>query len=126
MTDNDDGANELLDPASKSSFRTIPLLLRLLPSMSNVFTFFGSKLFLLFRLDADVGEVDKLLKLLSGDMGNEIELSFFKPFIENSDVGLSNIVASVEMDDVNLIRSDGLVVEVISLNRDCAGIAILR
>ena len=87
MTDNDDGANELLDPASKSSFRTILLLLRLLPSMSNVFTFFGSKLFLLFRLDADDGEVDKLLKLLSGDMGNEIELSFFNPFIENCDVG---------------------------------------
>ena len=87
MTDNDDGANELLDPASKSSFRTIPLLLRLLPSMSSVFIFFGSKLFLLFRLDADEGEVDKLLKLLSGDIGNEIELSFFKPFIENWDVG---------------------------------------
>ena len=126
MTDNDDGANELLDAASKSSFRTIPLLLRLLPSMSNVFTFFGSKLFLLFRLDADEGEVDKLLKLLSGDIGNEIEVSFFKPFIENCDVGLFNIVASVEMDDVNLIRSDGLVVDVISLNNDCAGIAILR
>ena len=126
MTDNDDVANELLDPASKSSFRTIPLLLRLLPSMSNVFTFFGSKLFLLFRLDADEGEVDKLLKLLSGDIGNEIEVSFFKPFIENCDVGLFNIVASVEMDDVNLIRSDGLVVDVISLNNDCAGIAILR
>ena len=87
MTDNDDGANELLDAASKSSFRTIPLLLRLLPSMSNVFTFFGSKLFLLFRLDADEGEVDKLLKLLSGDIGNEIEVSFCKPFIENCDVG---------------------------------------
>ena len=87
MTDNDDGANGLLDPASKSSLRTIPLLLRLLPSMSNVFTFFGSKLFLLFRLDADDGEVDKLLKLLSGDMGNKTELSFFNPFIENWDVG---------------------------------------
>jgi hypothetical protein len=46
----------LFELGTKFNFRTSPLLLLLLPSTSTVLTFFGSKLFLLFRFDAEDGE----------------------------------------------------------------------
>ena len=42
---------------SKFNFLIMPLLLLFEPSTSNVLTFFGSKLFLLFRFEPDDGDV---------------------------------------------------------------------
>ena len=64
MTDNEAG----LEDVSKSSLR-IKLVL-FVPSVSDVFTFFGSKLFLLFRFVAEEGDepVSARMVFLFGDI----------------------------------------------------------
>ena len=88
-------------------------------------TFLGSKLFLLFLLDADNGEED-ILDSLFGDI-----ILLFIAAIENFGE-LLPMVDSGDMDDANFISSEealfnstGLVFWVINLYKAWAGIAMV-
>ena len=123
----------MLELGSKFNFRTIPLLLLLLPSTSKVFTFFGSKLFLLFLFDAEDGEEEIvvpfiIMHLFEGDiMGITMDELLFMDAIENCDelfklVFPGNVLSEIEVANFKssggeaLFNNTGLVVGVINLN----------